>query len=317
MNDFERRIEATAGGRLQALGIETLQVNVGFLCNQQCLHCHLDASPRRTEMMEWPTMEMILQAARQAGRPLIDITGGAPELNPHLRAFLEALCQDHHRVQVRTNLTALLEAEGGIFPAFFRAHRIQLVASLPCYTEEKVRGQRGIGVYEKSIEALRRLNGLGYGVDPSLPLNLVYNPEGAFLPPEQPALEADYRRELDERFGIRFSHLLTLTNMPIGRFRTELRRQNREREYLELLRSSFNEQTIDRLMCRHQICVAWDGRLFDCDFNLALRQTVNHGAPDHIRNFDIQALSRRRIVTGLHCFACTAGHGSSCEGSLL
>ncbi|MDH7500004.1 MAG: arsenosugar biosynthesis radical SAM protein ArsS [candidate division NC10 bacterium] len=317
MNDFEKRMEATTGGGLQAVGIETLQVNVGFLCNQQCLHCHLNASPRRTEMMEWPTMELILQAAKQVGRPLIDITGGAPELNPHLRRFLEALSRDCHRIQVRTNLTALLEAEGGIFPALFRDHQVQLVASLPCYTEEKVRDQRGIGVYEKSIQALGYLNSLGYGIDPSLPLNLVYNPEGAFLPPEQSALEDDYRRELGERFGIQFSHLLTLTNMPIGRFLAQLRKEGQEQEYLDLLQSSFNEQTIDRLMCRHQISVAWDGRLFDCDFNLALGQTVDHGAPDHIRNFDLQALSRRRIVTGHHCFACTAGHGSSCEGSLL
>jgi len=316
MNDFERRIGTAAGGGMQALGIATIQVNVGFLCNQECLHCHLNASPQRSEIMDWTVMELILQAVRQMGHPLIDITGGAPELNPHLRRFVEVLHKDGLRIQLRTNLTALVDAQGGILPAFLRDHGVQMVASLPCYSEEKVRCQRGPGIFEKSIEVLRLLNSSGYGVDPALPLNLVYNPEGTSLPPEPQALEVDYRRELGVRHGIRFSHLLTLTNMPIGRFRAKLRREGQEHEYMRLLQSSFNEQTMDRLMCRHQISVAWDGRLFDCDFNLALGQTVNHGAPGHIRNFNAQALARRRIVTGLHCFGCTAGSGSSCEGAL-
>jgi len=317
MNDFERRIGTAAGGGMQALGIATIQVNVGFLCNQECLHCHLNASPQRSEIMDWTVMELILQAARQMGHPLIDITGGAPELNPHLRRFVEVLHKDGLRIQLRTNLTALVEAQGGNLPAFLRDHGVQIVASLPCYSEEKVHSQRGPGIFEKSIEVLRLLNSLGYGVHSALPLNLVYNPEGTSLPPEPQALEVDYRRELGARHGIRFSHLLTLTNMPIGRFRAKLRREGQEHEYVRLFQSSFNEQTMDRLMCRHQISVAWDGRLFDCDFNLALGQTVNHGAPGHIRNFNAQALARRRIVTGLHCFGCTAGSGSSCEGALM
>jgi len=219
-------------------------------------------------------------------------------------------------VQVRTNLTVLLEPGMETLPEWLREHQVQLVASLPCYLEQNVRAQRGERTYEKSIEAIKRLNALGYGSDPRLPLNLVYNPGGPFLPPEQSTLEADYRRELGSRFDITFSHLLTITNVPIGRFRAELRRQNQEQEYLQLLRAAFNPLTVEGLMCRHQISVGWDGTLFDCDFNLALGYAVDHGAPDHIRSFDPDALKTRRIVTGEHCFSCTAGHGSSCGGAL-
>jgi radical SAM/Cys-rich protein len=202
-------------------------------------------------------------------------------------------------------------------PEFFREHEVQLVASMPCYLEENVRAQRGAGVYEKSIEAIKRLNAIGYGRDPGLPLNLVYNPGGAFLPSPQSALEEDYRRELGQRFGIVFTHLLTITNMSLGRFRTELSRQDKEQDYLRLLRDSFNPQTVGGLMCRRQLSVGWDGTLFDCDFNLALGLPVNHGAPDHIRFFNMGDLQTRRIVTGEHCFGCTAGAGSSCGGALV
>jgi radical SAM/Cys-rich protein len=210
-----------------------------------------------------------------------------------------------------------LEPGLGEIPKFFRDHQVQLVASLPCYLEENVRAQRGKGVYEKSMEAIRRLNALGYGSEPNLPLNLVYNPGGPSLPPPQSALEEDYRRELRSRFGIIFSRLFTITNVPLGRFRVELSRQNQERDYLHLLRESFNRKTVAGLMCRHQISVGWDGTLYDCDFNLALGLPVNHGAPDHIQSFKPSALMKRRIVTGEHCFACTAGSGSSCGGALV
>jgi radical SAM/Cys-rich protein len=210
----------------------------------------------------------------------------------------------------------LLEPGVQTVPEWFREHGIHLVASMPCYLEENVRAQRGGGVYEKSIEALRKLNALGYGIDPDLPLNLVYNPGGPFLPPDQAELEADYRRELEGRHGVVFSHLLTITNIPIGRFLTELRWRDQEGEYLRLLRDAFNPTTVEGLMCRKQISVGWDGTLFDCDFNLALGYAVDHGAPDHLRTFDLSALVNRRIVTGDHCFGCTAGHGSSCGGAL-
>lgn len=316
MNEFERQIEAIAGGGLRSVGIETLQVNMGLRCNQRCVHCHVDASPDRSEMMEWPIMESVLEAAAGVGCSLVDLTGGAPELNPNFRRFIGALREHGHRVQVRTNLTVFFEPGMETLPEWLREHEVQLVASMPCYLEENVCAQRGEGVYEKSIEAIKRLNDMGYGSDPSLPLNLVYNPGGPFLPLDQSALEIDYRRELGERFGITFSRLLTITNLPIGRFLAELRRQRREREYLRLLRDSFNPHTVDGLMCRRQISVGWDGTLFDCDFNLALGYAVNHGAPDHVRFFDSTLLAGRKIVTGEHCFGCTAGHGSSCGGAL-
>lgn len=316
MNNFEKQIAEIGSQGLHSLKVNTLQVNLGLRCNQQCGHCHLEASPQRKEMMEWPTMELVLEAAKSVRCRLIDLTGGAPELNPCFRRFVSSLRQEGLSVQVRTNLTVLLDAGMESMPEFFRDHQVQLVASMPCYLEENVRAQRGKGVYEKSIEAIRRLNGLGYGRGPDLCLNLVYNPGGPFLPPPQSALEEDYHRELDTRFGIRFTRLLTITNMPLGRFRKELNRQNHEENYLELLRKSFNPITLPGLMCRHQITVGWEGTLYDCDFNAALGLAVNHGAPDHIRFFRTEDLRTRRIVTGEHCFGCTAGSGSSCGGAL-
>jgi len=317
MNDFEKRVARTTTDGLHSLRIETLQVNLGLLCNQQCVHCHLEASPDRMDIMEWTTMELVLQAARSAQAQLVDLTGGAPELNPHFCRFVKALRQEKHQVQVRTNLTVLLEPGMEEVPQLFRNHKIRLVASMPCYLEENVCAQRGKGVYEKSIEAIKRLNALGYGSNPDLPLSLVYNPGGPFLPPLQSALEADYRRELGSRFGINFTRLLTITNMPLGRFRRQLHRQNQERNYLELLQKSFNLKTVEGLMCRHQLSVGWDGTLYDCDFNLALQLPVDHGAPDHITSFHLIDLAKRRIVTGDHCFGCTAGSGSSCGGALV
>ncbi len=317
MNDFEKQITEVGSEGLHSLKVKTLQVNLGLQCNQQCNHCHLEASPQRKETMQWRTMEMVLEAARGVRCELVDLTGGAPELNRSFRRFIAALRQEGLSVQVRTNLTVLLEPEMNTMPEFLRDHRVQLVASMPCYLEENVSAQRGKGVYEKSIRAIKRLNGLGYGSEPSLPLNLVYNPGGPFLPPPQPALEEDYRRELGDRFGIRFTRLLTITNMPLGRFRKELNRQNQEEDYLELLRKSFNPLTLQGLMCRHQITVGWDGTLYDCDFNAALGLAVNHGAPDHIEFFRAEDLRTRRIVTGEHCFGCTAGSGSSCGGALV
>jgi radical SAM/Cys-rich protein len=317
MNDFEKQIDGNGGDGLHSFNLEILQVNLGLRCNQKCHHCHLEASPQRMEMMDWPAMERVLKAAKEIQCQLVDLTGGAPELNPHFRRFVTSLRQAGHPVQVRTNLTVLQEPGMKDMPEFFRDSQIQLVASMPCYLEENVCAQRGKGVYEKSITAIKQLNTMGYGYDPGLPLNLVYNPGGPFLPPPQTALEADYRRELKERFGIAFTRLLTITNMPLGRFRAELVRQNQEGSYMQLLRTSFNPQTIAGLMCRHQISVGWDGTLYDCDFNMALGLPVNHGAPDHIQSFRLRDLLERRIVTGDHCFACTAGAGSSCGGALV
>ncbi len=259
MNNFEKKIATLGYKELQSREIEILQVNLGLRCNQRCNHCHLESSPQRKEMMEWRTMEWVLEAARGACCQLVDLTGGAPELNPHFHRFVKILSQEGHRVQVRTNLTVLLEHGMEEMPGFFREHQVRLVASLPCYLEENVRAQRGEGVYGKSIEAIKRLNALGYGWEATLPLNLVYNPGGPFLPPPQSVLEEDYRRELGRHFGITFTHLLTITNMPLGRFRMELARENEEKGYLDLLRESFNPKTVNGLMCRHQISVGWDG----------------------------------------------------------
>lgn len=317
MNEFEQHLADLGEMGIYTQDIETIQVNVGLRCNQRCAHCHLGASPDRREMMDWPTMELVLDAAWRGRSRLVDITGGAPELNPHLRRFVQRAREAGLEVQVRTNLSILAEPEAETMPEFYRDQQVQLVGSLPCYLEENVRAQRGAGVYEKSVAAIRRLNALGYGVHPQRPLNLVYNPGGPFLPPEQSTLEEAYRRELQQRHGIRFTHLLTITNMPIGRFLAELRKQDREREYLRLLRGSFNRRTVEGLMCRYQISVGWDGTLYDCDFNLALGWPVDHGTASHIRDFDPVALKRRRVVTGSHCFGCTAGSGSSCRGSIV
>jgi rSAM/selenodomain-associated transferase 1 len=318
VNEFENTISSQPGDKgLFGETIETLQINLGLACNQQCLHCHLECSPQRKETMEWPVMELILGAVETSRCRFADLTGGAPELNPHFRRFVMSLRERGCHVKVRTNLTVLLEPGMEDLPGFFKEHGVELIASLPCYTKENVCAQRGPGVYEKSIEAIRRLNALGYGLQPSLPLSLVYNPGGAFLPPPQLSLETDYRRELAERFGISFTHLLTITNMPLGRFRKELAAQKQLESYRDLLRQSFNPATVSGLMCRRQVNIGWDGTLYDCDFNLALHLPVNHGAPDNIGAFVPDALRARRIVTGQHCFGCTAGAGSSCAGSII
>jgi radical SAM/Cys-rich protein len=316
-NIFDDKIIELTGDRLQRNSIDIIQVNLGLMCNQRCVHCHIHASSQRREIMEKGTMEAIYEAAQEMKLRYFDLTGGAPELNPHFIWFAESLRRDGHMVQVRTNLTVFFEPEKETLPEFYRDHRINIVASLPCYLEENVNSQRGIDVYEKSIAALRRLNEVGYGRDPDLSLTLVYNPAGAFLPPFQSALEADYKRELFNRFGIDFTRLVTITNMPIGRFWEGLQKEKKSDEYMYLLKNSFNPLTIDNLMCRHQVSIGWDGKFYDCDFNLALGLTINNGMSNNIFNNNFTALKQRYIVTGEHCFGCTAGAGSSCEGVLV
>ncbi|UCF30535.1 MAG: arsenosugar biosynthesis radical SAM protein ArsS [bacterium] len=316
MNEFERRIPKKGKDGLFARGVDIIQVNIGLKCNQVCDHCHLDASPDRREVMGREIMERVLEIMDEVRPQMVDLTGGAPELNPDLKWFLSSLTENGLRVQIRTNLTALLEPGLEDLPGFFRDHRVDLVASMPCYLEENVRNQRGPHVYERSIEAIRMLNGLGYGTANGLKLDLVYNPGGAFLPGDQDALEEAYRKELRQRFGIQFTNLLTITNMPIGRFQEGLRKKHKDKKYLALLKDSFNPGTVDGLMCRRQISIGWNGDMYDCDFNLALDMTMDHGAPDHVSRFDIGSVAGRRIVTGIHCFGCTAGRGSSCGGAL-
>ncbi len=316
-NHFEQFTAAATGGDLHSVDLRTVQVNVGLVCNQSCRHCHLAASPARRESMDWPTMERVLDAISRCEVELVDITGGAPELNPNLRRFIEAVGAAGRAVQVRTNLTVLLEPQAQGLIEFFSEREVRLVASMPCYLERNVEQQRGPAAYERSIEALRRLNEAGYGLRDQLPLHLVHNPTAPSLPPDQAVLEADYRRELTQRFDIAFTRLVTITNMPIGRFDEQLRASHEEDRYMQMLKEAFNPATLDGLMCRRQISIAWDGTLYDCDFNLALNRPVDCGAFDHVSRFDPQALAHRRIATGEHCFGCTAGCGSSCAGALV
>ena len=314
---FDDLVRGAEGQYLHGRMIATIQVNVSLRCNQSCLHCHLECSPARREMMDWDTMQAVRAAALRSGASVVDITGGAPELNRHLRGFICELRDAGLDVQLRTNLTVLLERGQEGMIDFLGDHAVRVVASMPCYREENVDTQRGQNAYARSIEVIRRLNAAGYGTEDGLQLNLVYNPAGPSLPPDQLELERDYRRELQDRAGISFTHLLTITNMPLGRFATQLKAENREAEYMQLLAESFNPETVPNLMCRHQVSVGWDGTLYDCDFNLALKLPVNHSEPDHISRFDPALLRSRRIVTGQHCLGCTAGHGSSCGGKLV
>lgn len=316
---FDKSLEDADIGALTATGIETFQINVGRFCNQTCKHCHVDAGPDRIdEMMSRETFELCLEAIRRVGRPSVDITGGAPELNPHFRWFVEAACRLGCHLIDRCNLTVLLlPAQRGL-AGFLARHRVEIIASLPYFLGERTDAQRGDGVFQKSIRALGELNSLGYGIpDSGLILNLVYNPTGAFLPPEQAALEMDFKRELRSRHGIEFNSLYTITNMPIHRFLDFLVRSGNYERYMERLVNAFNPAAAAGVMCRKMVSVGWDGRLHDCDFNLVQGLEVGFGAPRHIRDFSPELLSGRRIVTGQHCYGCTAGSGSSCGGSTV
>ncbi|MBW2512050.1 MAG: arsenosugar biosynthesis radical SAM protein ArsS [Deltaproteobacteria bacterium] len=317
MNNFDQAVREVLGAGLESAVVQTIQVNLGLVCNLSCRHCHVEASPHRNESMTWETMQSLLRLTEALPEARVDLTGGAPELNPNFRPLLDALIEQGHQVQVRTNLTVFFEAGQGDTPEFLADRGVHLVASLPCYLDDNVDKQRGGGVYKRSVAALRRLNSLGYGRQPRLPLNLVYNPGGAFLPPDQATLEDAYRRELRERFDVEFTRLLTITNMPMGRFLSDLHRDGQAEDYKHLLEDSFNQSTIDGLMCRHQICIAWDGTLSDCDFNSALGLSLAGNLPRHIDQLDPSALEGRPIVTGEHCFGCTAGCGSSCGGALV
>lgn len=315
-NAFGERVERATGRPLHAATIDTVQVSIGLTCDLACRHCHVESSPNRREQMTWETMELVLDAAERACARTIDITGGAPEMNPHFRQFVGAATRRGFAVTVHTNLTILTHEGYEDMPAFFRDQRVRLVASLPCYLPENVKKQRGLHVYEESIDVIRKLNAVGYGIAADLPLELVFNPGGPTLPPRQATLEEDYRRELGARFGIRFTRLLTITNMPIGRFLHDLDRDGTGFEYRALLGRAFNADTVEGLMCRRQVHVSYDGSLYDCDFNCALKISTAFEAPPHIRDFDPKLLVNRRINTGEHCFGCTAGSGSSCSGAI-
>jgi radical SAM/Cys-rich protein len=312
---FEDRLSKAGLAPLRATGITVFQINVGKLCNQTCRHCHVDAGPDRSEVMSRETAELCLEALSKTDIPTVDITGGAPELNPNFRWLVDQSSALGRHIMDRCNLTVLLLPSQADLAEFLAAHRVEIVASLPYYRAGQTDAQRGDGVFDKSIAALKLLNGLGYGqAGTGLLLNLLYNPVGAFLPPKQEAIEAQFRRELLIRHGIVFNHLYTITNMPISRFLEFLVESGNYDGYMERLANAFNPAAAAGVMCRYTLSVGWDGTLYDCDFNQMLELPVDHGTPRHIRDFDPARLHTRQIVMRNHCYGCTAGSGSSCGG---
>ena len=316
-HDFDATLLQHGLGTLTRVETTTLQLNVGKLCNQACHHCHVEAGPKRTEIMSAHVANRCIELlANSPGVTDVDITGGAPELNPNFRHLVVHARSLGRNIIDRCNLTALFEPGQQDLASFLAENQVQVTASLPCYTADNVEKQRGKGVFEKSIRALRLLNDFGYGKAGSgLALNVVYNPLGAYLPPPESELEADYKRELWDKFGIEFNRLFTITNMPIKRFAEYLVRNGKHEQYMSLLVNHFNPATVGALMCRSLISVGWDGKLYDCDFN----QMLEIEMPQLRSIWDLHSftgLAGRRIATGTHCFGCTAGAGSSCGGSL-
>ncbi|TNE76051.1 MAG: radical SAM/Cys-rich domain protein [Gammaproteobacteria bacterium] len=305
-------------------GVECLQVNLGYRCNQSCSHCHVNAGPNRTEQMGEDNIELILEVLRQRRPATLDLTGGAPEMHPQFRYLVSRATALGVEVIDRCNLTILMTSGYEDLASFLAEKRVTIVASLPCYTRKNVDQQRGKGVFEQSIEGLRLLNQLGYGRDATLPLNLVYNPGGAFLPPPQEQLKRDYQAHLQEDFGICFNQLYTITNMPISRFGATLLARGEYEAYLQLLKNSFQDANLDALMCRDTVSVDWRGQLYDCDFNQMLELPMAAGdgqliASDrrrHLRDLLTDDLTDQAIAVGDHCYGCTAGQGSSCGGAL-
>jgi len=319
MQPFAQKLHLNGNG-LKRRAVDVLQVNLGRYCNQACIHCHVEAGPTRKEMMSRETVDAVLAFLARTTIPTLDITGGAPELHADFDYLMESAVGLGRHVMDRCNLTVIFEPGKDYLPEFFRRHRVELVCSLPCYTAEKVDQQRGKGTFDLSIRALQLFNELGYGQPGSeLILNLVYNPVGPHLPPPQEQLEQDYKRILNERFGIEFNHLYCLTNMPITRYAMHLKLRGEYNRYVELLSANFNAATLDQVMCRNLISVGWDGSIYDCDFNQMLNLALTDGAGKrlHISSLTLEQVAHRAITMGDHCYACTAGAGSSCGGALV
>ena len=320
-NRFDSTL-AAHGLPLRHTKTRVLQINVGKLCNLTCAHCHVNAGPKRKEIMTRDTVDRIIAWLERTDIPTVDLTGGAPEMIPDFRYFVERLSAvtPRRHIMDRCNLTILLEPSQDGLAEFLAEHRVEIVASMPCYSPANVDAQRGDGVFDASIAALQLLNRLGYGRDPLLPLHLVYNPVGASLPGPQGELEEDYKRELLEHFGIVFNSLYTITNVPVSRFASWLRNNNQLAPYMDLLIESFNPAAVNGLMCRDTLNVSWTGEVFDCDFNqmLKLQWHRGEGGPGlHLWDLDPAEVENREIRTGDHCYACTAGAGSSCGGALV
>lgn len=303
--------------------LDILQVNLGYKCNLSCVHCHVNAGPTRTEMMDAETIDLIVRFVKQHKIKIVDLTGGAPELNPHFRELVVKLRALSVEVIDRCNLTVLFEPGQEDLAGFLAQQNVTITASLPCYSQENVEQQRGKGVFNDSIRALKKLNALGYGVSDRLQLNLVYNPVGPVLPPAQQTLENAYKKELNEHFGVRFNQLYTITNMPISRFGAVLMSQGQFDDYMALLKANFSDDNLSTVMCKNLISIDWQGYVYDCDFNqmleLPLNRATDHAAMNkktHLTELLGRDLSGQEIVVGEHCFGCTAGQGSSCGGAL-
>lgn len=319
MQSFVEKL-SESGGSLRRRGLEVLQVNLGRYCNLACIHCHVESGPTRTEMMSRENVEAVLRFLARSEIPTLDITGGAPELHADFDYLVTAARELGRHVIDRCNLTVIFEPGKEYLPGFFKEHQVELVCSLPCYSQENVDKQRGKGTFDASIRALQQLNELGYGRPATeLILNLVYNPVGPHLPPPQRQLEQDYKKILAERFGIEFNHLYCLTNMPITRYATHLKLRGEYDRYFELLEASFNGTTLDQVMCRNLISIGWEGSVYDCDFNQMLDLPIRAGTGERltIACLTPEQVAHRAIRVGDHCYACTAGAGSSCGGSLV
>lgn len=315
---FKKRLNEDGVDKIIPAKLDILQVNVGYMCNQTCKHCHVDAGPDRKEIMSQQTMRQCLNFLEKHSIQTLDITGGAPEMNPNFFWLVEEASKSGVKeIIVRSNLTILVSNKKyDTAPDFFRKHKLRVVSSLPFYNADKTDRQRGEGVFKKSIDALIRLNEAGYGKEGDLILDLVYNPSGAFLPASQVSLEKEFKKALSEEFGISFNHLLTITNLPISRFLEFLIRTDNYEEYMDTLINAFNPSTLMGLMCTNTLSVGWDGQVYDCDFNQMLQLPAKVARP-FIADIDFNSLKNREIVTGQHCYGCTAGAGSSCQGSVI
>lgn len=296
--------------------LDTLQVNLGYLCNQSCVHCHVNAGPTRTELMSRETIDVLIEVIKQREVATLDLTGGAPEMNPEFRYLVSKVSELGVEVIDRCNLSILLEPGYEDLADFLAEHKVTVTASLPCYSQENVDAQRGKGVFDKSVVALQRLNALGYGSGGELTLNLVYNPVGAHLPPPQPELKADYTQRLQRDFNIKFDDLYTITNMPISRFGSVLLSKGQFEPYMQLLRDNYSQANLDSVMCRQLVSVDWQGNLYDCDFNQMLNLELLPENTRQLSDLLQEDLVGEAIVVGEHCYGCTAGQGSSCGGAL-
>ena len=320
LDSFSTKLKETNLFPLTTTALDIFQINMGKMCNQVCSHCHVDAGPDRKEIMTKETLQQCLDAIEKSGIKTVDLTGGAPEMNPHFRWFVEEAYKLGCKTIVRCNLTIIVANKKYFdLPEFYKENEVEIVSSLPHYSSKKTDSQRGDGVFDRSIRALKMLNEVGYGMEGSgLTLNLVYNPSGAFLPPAQSGLEQQFKRKLKKDFDIEFNSLFAITNIPISRYLDYLVASENFEGYMEKLVNSYNPTAAEGVMCRNTVSVGWDGYLYDCDFNqmLELKVAVKDKAKQHVKDFDPQALLDRKIIVNEHCFGCTAGAGSSCGGEI-